>query len=274
LPETPAYAKDYREKFKIQTLKNKASLSNIYVPLRLKDGFNADKGIAYYSQADIDQTTTEVVVGTMSYSSDDWIKMYILQSLVSATAGTDILSLIAKYMFNEHQMKYGDFYYWVMDKIILNSNKDTRLIEVKKAVTDWVNRDISTIQCDYSEDFPYTILPANYILFVILVESKEFFTQLADLLFEETEDEKVYDLCYYSKNRLITLDYKINKKFQTNFDWMLYDEKEVLLKEQKSYIIKDVNANWKLQPNRLIHFLYNVGFDLSSSKVAKNIIKK
>ena len=279
LPETPAYAKEYREKFKLITVKNKNHSTGIF-PLLLKDNAKADPGVMY--DVNDEQTTCEMVVGTISYSRDEWIMMNLLQNFVCATFNTNILTLISKYMSEFHNMKYGEFYYWVLTQLLANDSTNYELIKIKQASEDWVYGDAKTIHCDYDSEFPYKIFPLNYLIFGILSNASVFFENIFQLLFEKTNDEKLYDLCHYSKNRLITLDYSVGQKFQVEYDWESYEKTGVLTKRKINYTVTDTTVSvggtthdidWDLYPdNRLVHFFYRTCYDAKDSKLAKNLI--
>ena len=279
LPETPAYTKEYRDKFKLITVKDKDYTGINTYPLKLKKNFTADPGIVY--NVDSDQNTTEFVVGTMSYSIDEWIKMHILQILVATTYNTGILKLIPKFMYEIHEVEYGEFYAWVMEDIFLNQETPNKLHKVKDAIEKWVNGDSKNIYCEYSDDFPYQISPSNYIIFIILNQTDLFFNQLSDLLYQKTQDDRVYDLCSFMENRLISIDYVPGKKFSVEYDWLKFEQTNHLHKQQKRYIINDntilvggveSDIDWDLHPdNRLPHFLYRVCYDIKDSKLARQL---
>lgn len=279
LPETPAYTDEYRKKFQLVTVKDKDYSSNIIFPIKLKENFKADEAVTHHIESD--QTTTEFVIGTMSYSPDDWIEMNTLQSVVSAMHNTDILKLISKYLYSQHKISYGEFYCWITEKLFLDLDCPLEFGEVKRSIKNWVYGDSMNIYCEFRNDFAYQLAPINYIMFTVLIQAEEFFKILANLLYAKTQDDKIYDLCHFSQNQLITLDYKIGKKFTTKYDWPLYEKSLVLTCEHKDYIINDTHVlvggtelpiDWDQQSNnRLTHFFYRTCYDFKGSKLARNM---
>lgn len=282
LPETPAYAEEYRKKFNLQTVKNKDYSSNLTFPIKLKENFKADDGVLHNVESD--QTTTEFVVGSMSYSPNEWVKMNILQNIVAGTFNTDILKLVSKYMYTKHNVSYGDFYSWIMDALFLDQDAFPYFYKVKDAIEDWIFGDSANIYCDYNESFPYTIAPLNYIVFAILTDSEKFFNKLANLLYSKNNDDIIFDLCNFSRHRLITLDYIPGKTFDVDYDWVEFERTGELTKSKKYYIVTDTEVlvggtelpiDWDQHPsNRLVHFLYRVCYDVKDSKLLRNIIER
>ena len=118
-------------------------------------------------------------------------------------------------------------------------------------------------------------------MFIVLSQADEFFKLLADLLDNKYQDDKIYDLCHFAQNRLITLDYKFGKKFTTKYDWPLYEKSLVLTCEHKDYIINDTHVlvggtelpiDWDQQSNnRLTHFFYRTCYDFKGSKLTRHM---
>ena len=279
LPETPAYAKEYREKFKLVTVKNKDYSSNVQFPLRLKKNFKADEGV--WHAIDNDQTTTEFVIGTMSYTPDDWVKMNILQTFISSTYNTNILKLIPKYLHKEHGITHGEFFFYLLDNMFFNEQLYPELAKIKDSIKNWMHGNSINVFVDYAEDFPYEISPSNYILFIILTQPDKFFNIVSDLLIDKTSDEKIKDLCHFIKNNLITIDYVTGKVFETKYDWVTYKESGILNQISKKYVVTDTKVHltgndlpidWDLYPdNRLTHFFYRLCYDIKSNKLVKQL---
>lgn len=279
LPETPAYAPDYREKFKLETVKNK-DYSSFPIPVVIKDGFESDTGVLY--NVDSDQITTEYVVSTMSYTKEEWAQMYIVQNMVTATYNTGILNPIADYLHKTHNVSYGDFFFWITELLVFNQN--SVLQNLKDAVDSWLFNDAINIYVEYREDFPYRIFPSNYISFMMLTESQSIFKLIADEIFNRTNDTAIHDLCHFCKNRLLTLEYDVNfgRKFTCEYDWSKYIDTGELSKVVTTYTITDqeVHIGGKVLPidwqqysgvSQLTHFFYRLCYDSKGTKTATTL---
>jgi hypothetical protein len=285
LPATPAADPKYREKFKIQTVSKKASTGvGSTSVLKKKPGRTTDPGVSM--NANEDEITGEYVVGTFSYTAADWIDMNLLQIFTSATQNSNILNLIADYMWSKHQIHYGEFFWTCLDTI-LNDQVDPTLqknfLLLKKIFQDWLVNDDPDLYVDFDDLLDFKIAPSIFYIFTSLINNAEFFTaiKLAITKFIPINSE-ILDLCHYSKERLIDIDYKPGKKFTCNYDWPKYIQDGTIEKRQITFIIKDTqiqtggrwfDIDW-YQHNgldRYKQFIYRVAYDFRGTKMARNI---
>lgn len=284
LPATPAAAPAYREKFKLVTVKGKSSNGVGATKLiKAKPGREHDPGLAIASN--FDETTGEYVVGTFSYTTDDWIAMNILQIFTASMQNSGILTLIADYIWETHQIPYGEFFNKCVSTILTNPIVDKQLqtdyLKLKQKFDEWLITDSSELYVDYHPDFDFDIAPSVYLLFVSLLDLDVFFDAvkitLSDLV---TVDDVLNDLCYYSKNRIIDINYIPGKKFTCEYNWSKYITNNQLIKQQITYELEDTrilaggrwfDIDWHSQQGLLKEkqYFYRVCFDFRSSKISK-----
>jgi len=293
MPDTPAAMPDYIEKFKIKTMSGKksAASSTFDSPVRLKSGH--ENKLNCYTQ--IDPTIDcNYVISTISYSSDEWIDMDLLQVFVSTVHNTKILSLVADYMFAEHTVKYGDFYSTVLDKIFTTFEDPIKgnFIRIKEAYYDLINGVNSNIFLDFDHDFPYTIARENFILLTILTNADSFFSSLSNML-STYNDPATSDLCNFARQQLLDHNYAPNRTFDVKYDWMNYKPNN-LIKVNKTLQIQDtviltyhsafsitdyrsggteLDITWDSSYNSYIDFFYKVCFDIRTIKTCRNILE-
>jgi hypothetical protein len=103
LPEAPAFSKEMRERFNIKTIKK---IMDTW-PFNLKSGFKPDPGVTYTQGWD-SNINTESVIGTYSYTPDEWIKMFLLNILSVAGDASGITSKLICYIKQEHDVNPSD----------------------------------------------------------------------------------------------------------------------------------------------------------------------
>lgn len=290
LPETPAYHPDFRAKFQLKTIKGKSSdgigATSI---IKQKADREGDQGVNY-SKTKSDDISTEYVVGSFSYTTDEWVEMNQLQVFVSNMQQTRILDLIADYMWQEYQIKYGDFFYTCLKTVLEDTRVDAKLQTEMNKLTDsiyaWLEGSQNDVYTDYHDDFSFELSPIIYYMFVVLVNTDAFFDSvllaIAKLV---TVDDKIKDLCNYSRNRLLDITYRPGRKFTTQFDWSKYIQSGSIVPGDKTYEVQDVEVlsggkwfdiDWvKYQGtvNYYTHYVYRVCYDYKTKKTANNIIE-
>jgi len=290
LPEAPAYAPEYREKFKIITVQGKTSagIGGTSV-IRQKPDHQIHAGVNQ-TLNDGSDITTEYVVGTFSYTPDEWIEMNLLQIFTASTQNTKILDLIADYMWQEHQIIYGELFHTVLTTILTDTRVDPKLtkdfLKLKQVFNEWMHSKSVDVFVDYDEEYPFEIGPSIYFIFIILTQIDAFFQAVKISLAKLTNvDDKISDLCNFSLNRLIDINYTPNKIFETTYDWLKYIETKQLTAEKISYIINDqqvqnggiwYNIDWGQYQGTndyYTHFIYRQCYDYKSSKIAFKLIK-
>jgi putative methyltransferase len=288
LPETPAYHPDFRKKFKLKTVKGKSSdgigATSI---IKQKENRLSDPGINT-SKIKVDDISTEYVVGSFSYTTEEWIEMNQLQVFVASMQQTQILDLVADYMWQEHGIKYGEFFHVCLKTVLSDDRVDSELQndfnKLTHSLNEWLDGVKNDVYTDYHPDFHFELSPVVYYIFVALVRMDQFFDSVL-LAIEKLVpiDDKIVDLCHYSQNRLIDISYRPGRTFSTQFDWSEYIETGQLNKIYKTYQIQDTQVlvggkwygiDWEQYQgsiNYYTHYVYRSCYDYRSKKTANQI---
>ena len=232
LPTTPAYDPAYREKYKIVTVKGKSS----YGP---NMGSIRDKSINI-----INDTTTEFVVGSFSYTKEEWIKMHLLQLFTATTQSTEILNLIADYLWHEHNINYGEFFDTCIQTLLCDQQVDQQLqsdlLLYSDKLTDWLDGKVGDLYIDYSESYPFVMAPSIFYLYVALTQTDEFFKGILISIAKLTPiTDKIIDLCNFSRGRLMDISYNPGRVIHILYDWPGYIKTSTVEYSPKSYALLD-----------------------------------
>ena len=291
LPAAPAYDPEYREKFKIKTVKGKTSTGmGSCAPLKEKTNRSIDPGVNK-AVADEFDTMSEYVVETMSYDSKQWVDMNMLQIFTASTQQAEILDLISQYLWQEHKINYGEFFDKTINTMLYDDQIDSDLRQqfskLKIAYDDWVSGDSPDLYCDFKEEFSFAIAPTIYYIFVILTNIDKFFEGIIYVIDKFVPvDDKIIDLCHFSRQRLIDITYRPGRTFSTQYDWPKYINKGVLEHTQKTYQLDDTQiltggtwfdidwAQYEGSLNYYSHYIYRVCYDFRSKKTSTKMIEQ
>jgi putative methyltransferase len=230
LPTTPAYDPAYREKYKIVTVTGKSSYGPNMGTLRAK------------SINIVNDTTTEFVVGSFSYTKEEWIDMHLVQLFTAATQGTGILNLIADYLWHEHNIKYGEFFNTCIQTLLYDQQIDQKLqhdiLLYRNKLLDWLAGLTGDLYIDYSESHPFVLAPSMYYLFVALTQTDEFFKGILISIAKLTlVTDKIIDLCSFSRGRLMDISYNPGRVIHILYDWPGYIKTSKLEYSPTSYAL-------------------------------------
>ena len=224
LPEAPAYSPEMREKFQLKTVK-KLFLST---PLILKNNALPDPGVNYFQETNSNRV--EYVVGTYSYSVDDFVDMFIVNALASAGTATG-LDQLWSYFSREHNIKASVLVDFIYKRFVLNyenfktkdlaANFGNAVTTLKRFVHE-PNFQQSAI--DYHPDFPLLMPPHTYIPFVIGLNAQEFYQEICTAIADQFGDDRVIDLGHYISHRLMDVTYNFDhgRVFKTKYNWHDY----------------------------------------------------
>jgi len=283
LPETPAYAPDYRKKWNIQTITDKNGMGTSSLPLKNKDSSTDTQGVTVLDVGHELDLTAEYVVGTSSYSVDDYIKMLAMNQFVNSLHNTSLTNLIGKYLNEKHDLHWGDFYFDIKRFLQEESTLSHYFSQIDHAVEGWIKGNESGMYIDYAEDFKYLIHPNNYVLFLALVYPDEFYGSIAKYFNEKFNDETIFELCDYAKFSVVNIDYEINNTKTFIHNWKEWTAGATLEKQTSTYVTKDETIrvgpkhypiDWqekKGTPDYLTHFFYRVCYTNLAKKDVKNI---
>lgn len=240
LPDSPAYSPAMREKFQIKTVKKWVNQNP-----KLKEGHSVSNGDRLNLIGMMLNKTVETVVGTYSYTPDEWSRMFRLSHLTVACHIVGIETYLLKYIVTNHKVQPSDVLTVLLEFVDnpdrIQSEKLRQLITVEKnTLTEWLYGDLPICEVDIDPDFP--ILVPHHALFAlaILMHPYEFFGEVSAILAQKYRDEKIQDLGFYISK--ILLDYNYSpKEFTTMFDWQSYfANNSPLIEGEYTYIVDDV----------------------------------
>lgn len=239
LPEAPAYDPVMRERFQIKTV-NQGLMSDAWI---LKKGMNPDPGVSYVVD---DGLTAESVVETYSYTREDWVKIFLANSLAGAGVSTGINNYLIAYLQKTHGVKPVDIIFWILENYIYrnkfqNQELSYNFSNLVQTLEDWVWERVNKSSIDYHPEFPLAFNPLYFIAFVILTNLKDFYQDICLALAEKFNDDKIVDLGNYLSNAILDLTYNpdVGRTFTVNYNWQNYFAGGPLTFGQYEYIITD-----------------------------------
>lgn len=286
LPEAPAFSPEMRNKFKIKTIKKMF----VTLPWTLKPGFSVDEGV--YSNFFLQNTNVESVIETYSYSSLEFVDMFLINTLAQAGDSTGINKYLVKYLTKTHNVSPSlvlDYLYKNFFKSTLqwkNKKLGVDFHEIYQTITQWVNGDLLDTGFDYHKDFPL-ILPVHmYVAFLILINLQEFYDEICTFFSKKFSDDKIKDLGEFLSKSIIDLSYDPAKgrTFQSTYNWLDYFIKGNLQHGNYRFAVSDTttytNGNYldidwhEISTDDLIkkkQFVYKQLGDITVDKISTTI---
>ena len=237
LPDSPAYSPEIREKFKIETVKRWINQNP-----KLKDGFTISDGDSLNLLGSLENKTVETVVGTYSYSKDEWASMFRLSNFTVAAHIVGINTYLMKYIITEHVAKPSEVLTAILDTIdLIQDTELKKLFELEKeTVYNWLHNNASFGEVDIDPEFPMLIPHHAFFAFVILMNATTFYQEVSNALALKYNDSKIVDLGKYISNILLDYNYVENREFFTEYNWMAYFSNSAALeKGSYEYVIND-----------------------------------
>lgn len=241
LPESPAYSPEYRKQFKIETVKK----YNMSYPWALKKNLKVDEGV--YSMETFYNLSVESVVGTYSYSKQDWIYMQMTSGVarpLSVAGGKYLFS----YMKKKHRMKPSVLIKLVVDRIY-ETYKDrsidcfSHFYKTLDYFNEWIEKSNSPDSgIDHAPNFPIIFSAPNYITWRTLINFVEIYSVIKESLLKKYNDDKINDLIDFICGIILDISYDptVGRTFVTEYDWLNYFQSgKRLSKHKKSYKISD-----------------------------------
>jgi putative methyltransferase len=227
LPTSPAADKGYMEKHKLDVIDipfnviTNDTYSNINEVYVTKDNrlINDDR----YA------ITPKIVVGTYSYTREDYAEMTVMDSIINVMEIEGYLSTITKYM-NSVGVPYGTFYRrfyrTFKDSKNLHPIQSSTLNGIILQTLDKVQEKTQHLDFEYYEiaGIPWKIrakIP-TFVNIMININRDLFFDAIHRWIVEEFGDyEKLSDAVLWSKHNVKWIDYEPNSgwSFKTEYDW-------------------------------------------------------
>jgi len=219
LPNSPAADPEYLEKHKIQFRKRTTQLNHL-----LKAHVNKHLGISQF------------LVGSYSYTNEDWIQMTIFNALLSATHIIGLTKHVGMYMREVHNIAYIDFYKGLYYKWIEDFEKEYETLV--KHFENFLTDDESIYNINLVDEIPIMLEIEEFIFMKMITKKEEFYKFLFDYCasFGVDKDE-LKDLIKYQKEIVIDLDYnpEAGKTISLERDW--FTMFRLMYKNDPSYVI-------------------------------------
>lgn len=288
LPEAPAYSQEMRDKFQIKTTR---SLFVTYPYVVKPEHQQLQQVESFFFDA---TTNVEMVVGTYSYSVDEFVDMYMMVSLAMACEYFDFQNNLAKYMMQYHNVQPGELLDVIYKSCIMQSQKfsndllSQQFVKLRTQQKDCATGSAANNLVDIDVDFPLQFSTPVHMAFLILQNPKTFFDTVGQELADHYQDSKIKSLCEFVANCVIGFDYNPDsgKVFSSNYNWLeyCYTDQELKLHECEYEISdKDVWCNnqwqaidWHTVPDtlpKLTQFAYKQILD-AASKISKTIQRR
>lgn len=288
LPESPAFAPEMREKFKIETVKQVAFERS----WMLKKGFKVDPGMNQFliSEDTANDVTVETVVGTYSYTRSDWAKVFVANCLYGTGWHYGVNQFLTNYIKRKHGGRPADVLASILHKFFYNHGfknpKLRTLSNLVPAMEDWAHGRSPLVAIDYHPLFPYKFNTFFYTAFIILTNLQAFYQEVCDELASEYNDPVIIDLGKYLSNIIIDLSYDptVGRRFTVDHNWFEYFTGSELESGKFEYSMTDkelwVNNsfqpidwhkykdNWVQQEKQ---YFYKAIMDLSKNKISSTI---
>ena len=158
------------------------------------------------------------------------------------------------------------------------------LNKLTQSLNDWLAGHKDDVYIDYHPDFKFMLSPVIYYIFVSLIHIDEFFDAVKLAISKlVVVDDKILDLCNYSKHRLLDITYRPGRKFTTRYNWPKYFETDKLEAITKTHEITDTKilaggkwfdidwAQYQGTINYFMHYIYRTCYDYRSKKTANQI---
>lgn len=288
LPATPANDPDYKEKYKLVTVKGKSS-EPIGPPhvLAAKPGVKPDPNL--YLLDDNLEIDVEFVVGTFSYTKEEFVEMTMLMIFTGQITGSKFLTLIYNYLYTEHGINYGDFLHACLTTILNDKDVDRELQNnyniVKNHFNNWLHTDAIDAYIDPGPEWNFRMSPVIFLNYVSLLDTRPFFDAIKKTISKMIPlDDKIEDLIKFSRERMLEFNHIKQRTFTVEYDWLKYEEQGILDKNQTTYQIADEEVftggqyfglDWLEHEGIRRHkeFIYKFCYDFRSTKAARKLIR-
>lgn len=240
LKDTPSYDPDYIKKYSL----------DIRSVLAEKNGF----GVQHFSICDFEMLPLQkfdVVVGSSTYTRDQWARMFILSKLLVVTQYANMISPVLR-LTGHLGLDPGNFMKIVADSIIFNDDLAVGkgFNRLKKHILSALENEEASIEfipiTDNSKNYVYI---ESYILMLWLLHYKEIYNSIADICktHYQYNNDKILSLLGWLACTVKTVDYDPTKPkyLESEYDWFDFVNGEKIIPKYKSvvYKVEDISYN-------------------------------
>ena len=273
LPESPSYSPAGREIHKLVTVKKWINHN-----AKLKPGFTISDNSALNLLDPFETKSVETVVGTYSYTQDDYIQMFRLTNFCIATHITGVNDYLIRYIVNEHKIKPSEILTKILN-FIDNQNFSNRDLAnkfnlQKTVLQNWMYDEHTTSGIDLDPEFPLVLAHHAFFAMSMMLHIDSFYEEVCKLLSKEYNDDRIVDLGDYLKNVIIDYNYT-QREFSVKHNWLDYFNNQTLVKDNFKYRVDDsIQTTATSRSERLLeYYKFATGNNLNPEiKIAKLIV--
>ncbi len=170
LPNSPSSEPDYIKEWEIDHIDRYLPIDGAFNPENLNPELKAK---------------TRLIVGTKSFSRDDWVRMAMYSAFVKAFHNNDVTQSIAIYMRFTHDVSYLDFYGDLIENFVSNESPTAEWQEtLRKHYQNFLEDEeaIDFVEIPQLPDFKWHFEPARWLYIQIGLTIEPLFDALRDYL--------------------------------------------------------------------------------------------
>jgi radical SAM superfamily enzyme YgiQ (UPF0313 family) len=273
LPESPSYSPTGREVHKLVTVKKWINHN-----AKLKPGFTVSDNSSLNLLDPFETKSVETVVGTYSYTQDDYIQMFRLTNFCIATHITGVNDYLIRYIVNQHNIKPSEILTKILNFIdsqnFSNNILASKFNLQKTVLQNWMYDEHTASGIDLDPEFPLVLAHHAFFAMSILLHINSFYEEVCNLLSKEYNDECIVDLGNYLKNVIIDYNYT-QREFSVEHNWLDYFNNQALVKGNFKYRVDDrLQTTTTSRSERLLeYYKFATGNNLNPEiKIAKRIV--
>lgn len=218
LPNAPAASPEFRNKYAIQTIKRYCSLSG---ENRLKK--QPDWGLNF---------TTEIIVGTRTYSTEDWVEMCAYSVFYKSMHNFALTRFISMFLRMSYDVSYNEFYQKLYDFLLNDECMGSFVKEVRKNYQSMLREEHSFEEMEYEEDYGWPRLwsPDEWLFLSFIEHMDDFYDAVDRFLQKEYDFIGVRSCLAFQRNMMIHPGYSGNHGFYIDYDWLSYFDRACALR--------------------------------------------
>lgn len=223
LPTSPAANPEYKNKFKLGTIKNVSRWAHNEMDF----DFASSRQLIHDPRYGQD---TEIVVESSTYTKDDWIEMFLVNEMYYAMISSGLIIAPVKYLENHRQdvslsgnlrelmrgILYGNNHLDELQKLMIADI----LNQIKSCIHNGESVDLTRVQLPKTFPIPGDIAVRAFWLFVFMIDIRSFYTNLLTWA-DKIKDPLLKESIEWNSEFLITLEYDptVGKVVQAARDW-------------------------------------------------------